>query len=52
MFTEVKKFLKETDLDLKVYYIGKKVRDLIAKEVNEGKDFGYSPLFVCSLVKD
>jgi F-type H+-transporting ATPase subunit gamma len=45
----VKKFLRETELDLKVYYIGKKVRDIIAKEVNEGKTFKFKknePSFV------
>lgn len=38
---KVRLFLAETDLDVKVYFIGKKVRDLIKKEVNEGKHYTF-----------
>lgn len=37
----VKNFLAETQLDVKVYFIGKKVRELIVKEVNEGKFYEF-----------
>ncbi|TNF00131.1 MAG: ATP synthase F1 subunit gamma [Deltaproteobacteria bacterium] len=38
---KVRQFLGETDLDVKVYFIGKKVRDLIKTEVNEGKFYTF-----------
>jgi len=37
----VKKFIRETDLELKVCFIGKKVRDVVVKDVNEGKFFKF-----------
>ena len=37
----VRNFLAETELDVKVYFIGKKVRELIAKEINEGKFYEF-----------
>lgn len=36
---EVRKYLAETDKDVKVYFIGKKVREIIQKEVNFGKNY-------------
>lgn len=39
----VRRFINETgDEDLKFFYIGKKVRDLISKEVNSGKTFTWA----------
>jgi F-type H+-transporting ATPase subunit gamma len=38
---KVRLFLEETDLDVKVYFVGKKVRDLIKNEVNEGKFYTF-----------
>ena len=38
---EVKRFIADSDEDIKVYFIGKKVRDLIKKEVNEGKFYTF-----------
>ena len=38
---KVRLFLAETDLDVKVYFIGKKVRDLVKTEVNEGKFYTF-----------
>jgi F-type H+-transporting ATPase subunit gamma len=38
---KVRLFLAETDLDVKVYFIGKKVRDLVKNEVNEGKFYTF-----------
>lgn len=39
----VRRFVNETqDEDLKFFYIGKKVRDLITKEVNSGKTFTFA----------
>jgi F-type H+-transporting ATPase subunit gamma len=39
----VRRFVNETQgEDLKFYYIGKKVRDLISKEVNSGKSFTFA----------
>jgi F-type H+-transporting ATPase subunit gamma len=39
----VRRFINETkDEDLKFFYIGKKVRDLISKEVNSGKTFTFA----------
>jgi F-type H+-transporting ATPase subunit gamma len=40
----VRKFKSETDEDLKFVFIGKKVRDLIIKEVNAGKTFTFDKL--------
>ncbi len=37
----VKAFLEESDLDFKTMFIGKKVKDLIKEEVNEGKMFSF-----------
>jgi len=39
---EVKNFLNSTELDLKVYFIGKKVRELIIDQVNEGKKYEFA----------
>lgn len=36
---EIRKYLSETDEDVKVYFIGKKVKDLIQNEVNIAKTF-------------
>lgn len=41
LLKEVKRYLSETDEDVKVYFIGKKVRELIKDEVNEGKYFTF-----------
>jgi F-type H+-transporting ATPase subunit gamma len=38
---EVRKYLANTDKDVKVYFIGKKVREIIQKEVNFGKDYQF-----------
>tara|TARA_R110002072_G_scaffold288917_1_gene455427 strand:- start:102075 stop:102944 length:870 start_codon:yes stop_codon:yes gene_type:complete len=38
---EVKKFLANTDMDVKAYFIGKKVRELILSNVNEGKFYEF-----------
>lgn len=38
---EVRKYLAETDKDVKVYFIGKKVKELIEKEVNFGKMYTF-----------
>ncbi len=38
---KVKNFLAETDEDIKVYFVGKKVREVIGKEVNEGKYYTF-----------
>lgn len=38
---KVRLFLKETDLDCKVYFVGKKGRDFLAKEVNFGKYYEF-----------
>ncbi|MBT7611475.1 MAG: ATP synthase F1 subunit gamma [Bacteriovoracaceae bacterium] len=45
---EVKKFVSETDLDLKVFYIGKKAKEILKNNVNSGKQFdfeGMEPTF-------
>lgn len=45
----VRKFLDETNLDVKVYFIGKKVRDLLASTYNKGKTYTFAktePTFV------
>ncbi len=45
----VRKFLDETSLDVKVYFIGKKVRDLLASTYNKGKTYTFAktePTFV------
>ena len=41
---KVAKFLKETDLDCKVYFIGKKARDILKSEVNEGKLYQFTKI--------
>jgi F-type H+-transporting ATPase subunit gamma len=38
---EVRKYLAETEKNVKVYFIGKKVRELIEKEVNFGKIYTF-----------
>jgi F-type H+-transporting ATPase subunit gamma len=38
---EVKRYLAQTDLDMKVYFVGRKVKELIEKEVNIGKFFEF-----------
>lgn len=38
---EVKKFVANSNEDIKVYYVGKKVKELIQKEVNSGKTFSF-----------
>ncbi len=38
---EVKRYLAETDEEVKVYFIGRKVRELVINEVNEGKFFEF-----------
>jgi F-type H+-transporting ATPase subunit gamma len=46
---KVRKFLDETELDVKVYFIGKKVRDLLASTYNKGKTYTFAktePTFV------
>jgi F-type H+-transporting ATPase subunit gamma len=46
---KVRKFLDETKLDVKVYFIGKKVRDLVANTYNKGKTYSFvkaEPSFV------
>ena len=46
---KVKKFLEETKLDVKVYFIGKKVRDLLPATTNKGKTYTFvksEPTFV------
>ncbi len=39
---EVRKFLKRSELEYKVFFIGKKVKELIEKEVNTGKHYKFS----------
>jgi F-type H+-transporting ATPase subunit gamma len=46
---KVKKFLSETELDVKMFFIGKKSRDLIPSTFNKGKTFTFNkaePTFV------
>jgi F-type H+-transporting ATPase subunit gamma len=46
---EVRKFLADTDEDVKVYFVGKKVKDLIENEVNIAKTFSFEksdPTFI------
>lgn len=46
---KVRKFLDETKLDVKVYFIGKKVRDLLATTYNKGKTYTFAktePTFI------
>jgi F-type H+-transporting ATPase subunit gamma len=46
---KVKRFLEETKLDVKVYFIGKKVRDLLPATTNKGKTYTFvksEPTFV------
>ena len=45
----VRKFLAETSLDVKIYFIGKKVRDLLDTTYNKGKTYAFAknePTFV------
>ena len=45
----VRKFLGETNLDVKIYFIGKKVRDLLDTTYNKGKTYTFAknePTFV------
>jgi F-type H+-transporting ATPase subunit gamma len=39
---EVKRWLKETDLNVKVHFIGKKLFDLLGKDVNKGEYFTFN----------
>jgi len=39
---KVRKFLDETDLEVKMYFIGKKVRDLLPATYNKGKTFSFA----------
>ncbi len=39
---EVKRFLASTDKQVKVYFIGKKVKELLKGQVNEGKHFKFA----------
>jgi F-type H+-transporting ATPase subunit gamma len=44
----VRKYVSESDLDIKVFYIGKKGKELLKKDVNSGKHFefvGMEPTF-------
>jgi F-type H+-transporting ATPase subunit gamma len=46
---KVRRFLDETTLDVKVYFIGKKVRDLLASTYNKGKTYTFvknEPTFI------
>lgn len=46
---KVRRFLDETKLDVKVYFIGKKVRDLLASTYNKGKTYTFvknEPTFI------
>lgn len=46
---KVKRFLDETKMDVKVYFIGKKVRDLLATTYNKGKTYTFAknePTFI------
>lgn len=46
---KVKRFLDETQMDVKVYFIGKKVRDLLASTYNKGKTYTFAknePTFI------
>lgn len=38
---KVRRFLDETKLDVKIYFIGKKVRDLLSAEYNKGKTYSF-----------
>ena len=45
---QVKKFVSESELDIKVNYIGKKAKEILIKDVNSGKHFefaGMEPTF-------
>ncbi|MDD4974689.1 MAG: ATP synthase F1 subunit gamma [Bacteriovorax sp.] len=46
---KVRKFLEETKLDVKIYFIGKKVRDLLDSTYNKGKTYTFvknEPTFI------
>jgi F-type H+-transporting ATPase subunit gamma len=46
---KVRRFLDETELDVKVYFIGKKVRDLLSSTYNKGKSYTFAksePTFI------
>ncbi len=46
---KVRRFLDETELEVKVYFIGKKVRDLLASTYNKGKTYTFAktePTFI------
>ncbi|MBC7540112.1 MAG: ATP synthase F1 subunit gamma [Bacteriovorax sp.] len=46
---KVRKFLEETNLEVKIYFIGKKVRDLLDSTYNKGKTFTFvknEPTFI------
>lgn len=38
---EVRRYLSETDKDVKTYFVGKKVKELVQKEVNFGKHYTF-----------
>lgn len=38
---EVKRFLNNTDEEVKVFFMGKKVRELLEKEVNKAKEYNF-----------
>lgn len=46
---KVRRFLDETNQDVKIYFIGKKVRDLLAATYNKGKTYTFNksePTFI------
>ena len=46
---KVRRFLEETNLDVKLIFIGKKVRDLLAADLNKGKTYTFvknEPTFI------
>ena len=46
---KVRRFLDETNQDVKIYFIGKKVRDLLASTYNKGKTYTFNksePTFI------
>ena len=46
---KVRRFLDETNQDVKIYFIGKKVRDLLASTYNKGKTYSFvksEPTFI------
>lgn len=46
---KVRRFLDETNFDVKIYFVGKKVRDLLASTYNKGKTYAFvksEPTFI------